>query len=468
MFDAITYGKGSAVLWMIEQFIGTEQFRQGVGNYLRRHAYANTVTTDLWEGLDGASDWPVGEIMDTWVYQRGFPQIEVSLVEHGVRLSQRRFLALPDETDTTIWKVPVQLRGVAGGKPFDHKVLLELDETVVELAGDVEFVVANAGGHGFYRTRYSEPLFAGLLENLHLLDDIERYGLVSDTWAMIRAAQVPASDFLDLVSAFGDEEEQAIWSVITGGLAAIDHHALSDQARPSFQRFVRDLVGPTLNRLGWEPGPDESDLTRKLRGDLIAAMGNIGHDEESIERARTVVADLLGGASIDPEVVTAALSVYARHGGADEYDMLWETYLAATEPLDQVRYLRSVAAVPTKDQVVTTVDRIVNGDIRTQDGFWVLARLLVGKGGQAAWESARTRWSDVLARMPGLTKRRITEGLSGLSQPEVAADVKAFFAETPLPEAATSLAQNLELLDANVLLRARETSVVTAYFGLKT
>jgi puromycin-sensitive aminopeptidase len=467
MFDAITYGKGSAVLWMIEQFIGTEQFRQGVGNYLRKHEYANTVTTDLWEGLDGASDWPVGEIMDTWVYQRGFPQIEVSVVDRGVRLAQRRFLAIPDETDTTIWKVPVQLRGVAGGEPFDHKVLLKEDETVVELAGPVEFVVANAGGHGFYRTRYSEPLFAGLLANLHRLDDIERYGLVSDTWAMIRAAQVSASDFLDLVGAFGDEKEQAIWSVITGGLAAIDHHALSDEARPSFQRFVRDLVGPTLGRLGWEPGPDDSDLTRKLRGDLIAAMGNVAHDEDTIARAREVVSDLLGGASLDPEVATAALSVYARHGGAEEYDLLWETYLASTEPLDQVRYLRSVAAVPGKDQVVTTVDRIVNGDIRTQDGFWVLARLLVGKGGQAAWESARTRWSDVLARMPGLTKRRITEGLSGLSQPEVAADVKAFFAETPLPEAATSLAQNLELLDANVMLRARETPVVTAYFGLE-
>jgi puromycin-sensitive aminopeptidase len=467
MFDAITYGKGSAVLWMIEQFIGTEQFRHGVGNYLRKHEYANTVTTDLWEGLDGASDWPVGEIMDTWVYQRGFPQIEVSVVDRGVRLAQRRFLAIPDETDTTIWKVPVQLRGVAGGEPFDHKVLLQEDETVVELAGPVEFVVANAGGHGFYRTRYSEPLFAGLLGNLHRLDDIERYGLVSDTWAMIRAAQVPASDFLDLVGAFGDEKEQAIWSVITGGLAAIDHHALADEARPSFQRFVRDLVGPTLGRLGWEPGPDDSDLTRKLRGDLIAAMGNIAHDEDTIERARAVVSDLLGGAALDPEVVTAALSVYARHGGAEEYDLLWETYLASTEPLDQVRYLRSVAAVPAKDQVVTTVDRIVNGDIRTQDGFWVLARLLVGKGGQAAWESARTRWSDVLARMPGLTKRRITEGLSGLSQPELAADVKAFFAETPLPEAATSLAQNLELLDANVMLRARETPVVTAYFGIE-
>ena len=72
MFDSITYGKGSAVLRMIEQFIGEEEFRTGVGNYLRKHEYANTVTSDLWEGLDGASDWPVGEIMDTWVNQ-GLP-----------------------------------------------------------------------------------------------------------------------------------------------------------------------------------------------------------------------------------------------------------------------------------------------------------------------------------------------------------------------------------------------------------
>ena len=51
MFDSITYGKGSAVLRMIEQFIGEEEFRTGVGNYLREHEYANTVTGDLWEGL---------------------------------------------------------------------------------------------------------------------------------------------------------------------------------------------------------------------------------------------------------------------------------------------------------------------------------------------------------------------------------------------------------------------------------
>jgi hypothetical protein len=64
-----------------------------------------------------------------------------------------------------------------------------------------------------------------------------------------------------------------------------------------------------------------------------------------------------------------------------------------------------------------------------------------------------------------MTRRRAVEGIPALSQPEVAADVKAFFAEHPMPEATRFLTQNLELLDTNVLLRERETPVVTAYFS---
>ena len=73
-------------------------------------------------------------------------------------------------------------------------------------------------------------------------------------------------------------------------------------------------------------------------------------------------------------------------------------------------------------------------------------------------------WDGVLAAMPGMTRPRVVEGLSALSQPEVANDVKGFFAEHPIPEAARPLQQNLEKLDANVALRERETPVVTDYF----
>jgi len=465
MFDAITYGKGSAVLRMIEQFIGEEEFRTGVGNYLRKHEYANTVTSDLWEGLDGASDWPVGEIMDTWVYQRGFPQIDVRVVPEGIQLAQRRYFAIPDETDSTIWDVPIQLRGIVGSKPFAQKVLLTEDEMTVPIEGQVEYVVANAGGHGFYRTRYAEDLFAGLLRHLDTLDDIERYCLVSDTWAMVRSAQLPASDFLDLVGNFGEETEHAIWSIVVGGLRSLEHHALEEETRLAFEEYVRKLLGPAMARLGWEGSDDETDLTRKLRGDLIAAMGNLGNDAGTVAKAREVAIEVIEGAEFDPEVCTAALAVYSHHGGSEEYETLWSAYQKTPAPTEKVRYLRSVAGVQVEELAVATMDKIVEGDIRTQDGFWVFARLLGGDSGPSVWRSARTRWDQVLEAMPGMTRRRVVEGLPALSQPEVATDVKGFFAEHPIPEAARFLTQNLELLDANVLLRERETPVVREYFA---
>jgi puromycin-sensitive aminopeptidase len=464
MFDAITYGKGSAVLHMIDEFVGVENFRKGVGNYLRKHSYANTVTADLWEGLDGASEYPVSEIMDTWVYQRGFPQVDVKVVDGGVQLAQRRYLVIPDETDTTLWKVPIQLRGSADGQVFEMRYLLEEDEAVVAIGDDVDWVVANAGGYGFYRTSYSDDLFSALLSHIEDLGDNERHALVSDTLGLVRNGQAPAANFLDLAAVFANEREQAIWSVVTAGLGLIEHHALSERAREGFRHFVADLAGPALERLGWDVDDADTDLVRKLRGDLIATMGNLARDDEAIGRCRQIVDGMMAGDAVDPEVATAALAVYARNGGADEYKTLWKAYRESTTPLDQVRYLRSVAAVAREEQALATLDKVVDCEVRTQDGFWVFARLLAGDSGPAVWAQARARWDDVLAVMPGMTRTRVVEGIPALSQPDVAADVKGFFAEHPLPEASRVLEQKLELLDANVKLRERETEAVTGYF----
>src|SRR5881397_153788 len=51
MFDVLTYEKGASVLRMLEQYLGAAVFRDGVREYLRRHAYANADTGDLWAAL---------------------------------------------------------------------------------------------------------------------------------------------------------------------------------------------------------------------------------------------------------------------------------------------------------------------------------------------------------------------------------------------------------------------------------
>ena len=45
----------TAVLRMLSKYVGEEKFLKGVSIYLKKHLYANSVTTDLWEGIGEAT-----------------------------------------------------------------------------------------------------------------------------------------------------------------------------------------------------------------------------------------------------------------------------------------------------------------------------------------------------------------------------------------------------------------------------
>ena len=462
MFDALTYGKGSSLLRMIEQFIGEEAFRQGVGSYLREHAYGNTVTADLWAGLNGASGQPVGEIMDTWILQHGFPQLEVVPTGDGVKISQRRYLTIPDESDQTLWQVPVQTRQL--GSEATEKFLLKDAEITREFAS-ANGVVVNAGGHGFYRVRYEGGLFSALVERLGALDDLERFMLIDDTWAFVESGQQSSTDYLRLASAYRDETEPSIWGAVLGGVAAIGHHLVGNEYRQPFAGWVGELVGPAFTRLGWEPRKGESDLTRRLRGQLIGALGRLAEDPDVIARSRKLVELIIEDPrTIDPEIARASLFVTAANGSETEYRRFFDQYKTTSVPHEQQRWLLALSAFDESDLVVETVDASLDGRIRTQDSAWVIGATFGNRrNGHLAWQQIRRKWDNFL-KLPTMTQRRMVEAIPALSRPEVAAEVEAFFAETPLPHAAKSVAQNLERLRANVLLRQRETEAVAKFF----
>src|SRR5262249_2181345 len=100
MFDVLTYEKGASVLRMFEQYLGPDVFRAGVRLYLKRHAFGNTETGDLWRALGEASGQPIPEMLDAWVFRPGYPLVTVSAEPEGwLVLKQQRFRYLPPEGD---------------------------------------------------------------------------------------------------------------------------------------------------------------------------------------------------------------------------------------------------------------------------------------------------------------------------------------------------------------------------------
>ncbi len=494
MFDVLTYEKGAAVLRMLEQYLGEDAFRDGVRRYLADHAYANTETTDLWDAIEAATQAPVRRIMDSWIFQGGYPVIEVDLdagpmvagegtgdrggagIGATLRLRQQRFRYAGGDGDGQdgarvaaggeAWVVPVVLRYGRGGagaggegtaEVREHKVLVEAPALDVALEFEPDWVLVNVGASGFYRVRYA-PALLGALGRLGPggLDPLERYQLVDDAYASVVAGVGTAAGFMDLARSFGEETDLSVWQRLAGAMGALDR-ILDDGARPRYQAVVRALVAPALERLGHAPTDDEPERRRQLRGTLLELLGTVGDDDEAQRRARDLhdayVAD---PDSVDPALAAAAIGVVASRGGAEEFDLFWARHRAAGDPQTAIRYLHALARFEDPALVERMLALSVDG-MRTQDAPYVLGRALANRhASERVWRFIRDDWAALNERFPSNSIVRMLGGLASLTDAALAGDVRAFFADHDVPQGAKTLAQHLERMQVNVALRRRE------------
>ncbi len=467
MFDVLTYEKGAAVLRMLEQFLGEDTFRDGIREYLRANAYANTETTDLWDAIERTSGEPVRRIMDSWIFHGGYPVVSfaVGTRDDGtpvVRLSQKRFRFAgggtdDDEGDDQRWAVPVLLRyGRTGDEGRDDRVLLEDASADFALDFAPDWVRLNVGGSGFYRVRYAPEQLAALGHRLSRLTPLERYQLVDDTFASVLAGTTKPTEFLDFARRFADDTDLSVWQRLAGALSLLDR-IIDDEARPRFQATVRGLAAPALTRMGFEPADTDDERARQLRATLFELVGTLGDDADVVARARAIHAAYRADAdAADPGLVTASINVIAEHGTRDDYDEFLKHSLDAPTPQEELRYLYALPRFNDEASFRDALERTLT-EVRTQNASFVLARALMHRAyGPIAWEFVRRHWDDINAKLPSSSIVRLAEGLKLLLDPAVARDVEAFFAEHPVPQGERTLAQHLERLRVNVALRERE------------
>jgi puromycin-sensitive aminopeptidase len=446
MFDVLTYQKGGSVLRMLEQYLGPEMFRDGVRRYLTEHAYANTVTSDLWQALEDVSGQPVRQTMDSWILQGGYPLVTLQ----GDSLDQSPFAytaPLPGEESAIgdRWRVPVLLRPADGAAT--ERLLLGTEPTAVPRG-----TIVNAGGWGVYRVAYEDgPGAAGRFGDL---DPLERSNLMADTWALVLAGRSGLDGFLALAAALGREDEPGIYSIVTGALSLCDR-VVTDGDRSSLEGAVQVLLGPRAADLGWESVAGEGERVPTLRSLLFAGLGTIGADRQ----VRTEAAarfDRSGDQPIDPDLEGAVLQTVAAQLRPGDYEAMLERYRNPSTPQEELRYLMALAAFPDVDLALSTFE-LARTEVRTQNAPYLVASLLGNRvGGPAVWARVKKEWDSLLERFPVNSHSRMLDGARALcGNPAVAEDVARFLAEHPLRSGQRSVAQMLERLRTNVVFGER-------------
>ena len=464
MFDILTYEKGASVLRMLEQHIGPIVFRDGVRTYLHRHAYGNADTKDLWIALGTVARRPVTELMNGWIFQPGFPLVTAEIRGQTLQLSQQRFTYLKQALSEELWHIPIQIRLTIGERTEQRQLLLTEQETTVPLPDGVTALLVNEGGHGFYRVHHQGNLLQQLLDQGHdRLAPIERFNLASDAWATTVAGLMPLAEYLDLTARFKSERDKNVWAVLLDSFSFLNRIIAPDD-RASLQGLVRNRVTPAVKDLGWEPRSGESDLTRQLRGDLLAALGRKGNDpdiqQQAVEQYQLYRKD---PSAVDPNIVPALVAILAYIGDETRYEEFSELYRRASTPQEERRYLFSLTMFRSPAVLSRTLSRTLNGEIRTQDAPFVVAATMTSvHGRELAWEFVKTNWDQMDRLFPKQGLRRMCGGIVGLATPELEQDVWAFFTSRKIDLGGKTLDQYLEQLRIAVSVREREGRTLQA------
>jgi puromycin-sensitive aminopeptidase len=462
MFDTLTYTKGAAVLRMLEQYLGAERFRDGIRKYLADHRFGNTETHELWDAIEAATGEPVRRIMDGWIWQGGYPIVSAELEDGEVRLSQRRFLLSGKEGEGS-WDVPLLVRSDGETRPL----LVEPGGAAVPAPAESP-VVVNAGAHAFVRVGYDEALLERVTASLKELSTDERTQLVDDRWAAVLAGRYAASDFCRFAERFSDETELTVWSSLLQGIGWCDRF-LDAGPREHYRAWVRAMVAPALERIGWEPREGESDLTRALRGNLMTAIAILGADPNAQALARDMERRARSGERVDPSLTAASIAIVAAGGGPDDYEVFLEARKTAKTPQEQLRYLYALADFRDAVLLDRTLQLALTDEVRPQHVPMIYIRAVTNRDhGERGWRFLKEHWDEIVKRIPPTLVVYLADGVRYLVTPELVEDAEEFFAAHPVPQSALQLRQTLERQRVNAELRRRAVPDLATFFSAPT
>jgi aminopeptidase N len=412
-FDDITYWKGQYFIRMLEGFIGEDAFREGIRLYLKENQFSNSNATDLWNALEKSSGRSVVKLATSWIEQPGFPLIKMTAEclnkNRVVTLEQSRFSFEPDDSVTQPWIVPIGILSTADPHRPRYALLEKITENF-DFPGCDGALNANADSFGFYRVWYDPDLLSRLGRDWNHLSEEERVDFVSDTWAMVMSNRTPVTSYFALLDRLRSESSYSVWHNVIQALTMIDRLERGQPGRAAFQAYVCTLLGPLLERVGWDAKSDEELATKLLRSDLIQTLGTFGDRLVIDEAFRRFEDSRKGQTDLAPDLRRAVAEVVGRYSSPPIYDELhkYAEQASLLEAKQDFYHALEVALDP--DLAKRTLQlAITMSPAESKTAFSAVA--LAGEHAELAWQFAKDHlddlhaqhteslWSDLLPRI---------------------------------------------------------------------
>jgi cytosol alanyl aminopeptidase len=472
-FDGITYGKGAAVLRMIESWLGPDVFRRGVRVYLKKHAYGNATTADLLTALGETSRQPVAETIGLFLDQPGTPMVKMDLtcregLSAHLRLAQARALPASSEAPSgELWRVPICVRyGIDGTA---HRQCFVLDGAVSDQQLDVEgcpqWFHGNADQRGYYQWVANEQHMATLTGSAYShLTAAERAALPGMLLTLLEAEAIALSSYMSGLAALAERTERVVLRGVISGIRRLHHVGVTHQNRDRFAEWVRDLLSHHVVRVGVDPKVGEPVGHKLLRSSIVTPLAYMGRDKGLRDRATQLAQQFLADAdSVPTELLSHALPAAAWEGDLSLWEKLRTTVSQAKDPVRRVALVGALGSFEDPALLSRSLDLLLDGELKSQD-FRSLGRGIDDKTRDRAW-MWMTRNYEALVSIIGDDYRPFLPWMgSGFCTDADRQRVERFFSEQSRSPAGT--ARNLGLVVENIARCSRLRASVRPHLSV--
>src|SRR5688500_20847 len=231
MYGAIIYQKAPIVMRHLEALLGNDNFRDGLREYLKAHAFGNATWADLIEVLERRTPIDLRQWSHAWVDQPGRPIIDTHLTMSDGKITRLAFVQHDPRGRSLIW--PQQLRVTLGygslsrrspeGAKAQETLNVDLRGATTEVARAVGkpapwYVLPNGEGWGYGEFRLDAWSRAYLLKSLPEIDDpLTRGSGWVTMWDALLDGKVAPAAFFDLaMQSLPREADEQMTSRILG------------------------------------------------------------------------------------------------------------------------------------------------------------------------------------------------------------------------------------------------------------
>ena len=473
IFDHISYCKGSSTIRMLHGWIGDDNFRKGMTDYLNTHAYSNALTEQLWEKLEKASNMPVAEVLSTWTSKTGFPLVEAEFIDKTtLKLSQKRFSANGPEhikSDNSLWKIPIQICNSDSPQKCVQTVLLKEASQTVTIP-EAAWTKINCGAVGFGRVKYNKNDLANIdVEKLMVRDRLQ---LQSDCFALCKAGYNPITDYFELLNSYKNESDFSVMTNVLSNLGDISLMArnLPESVQNNMKGWKCQLLSNLKNKLGWDGKDSDTHSDKLLRSTVMDVLGKSG-DSEVVSQAQKMFADHInGGTQIAGDLRSAVFATIAANAeSVEEIQKLIDYWSNNKESQEQQALIeRSIGYVQQNDEGIKYVLDFINNQIKACNLPFAYVGLCYGssKGADATWDYIQNNMEHIKKNCHGfLLQAMFGRTLCVYGNQQKYDEIKKFFEEAKLETAGRAINQMLEKIQIRAKMLERDGEAVTAYFS---